>query len=286
MSWGKRRSGARARYRGAAFPDHSRFAALAGGTWVDGSGISGIRIISDAGEVMGKRYFDGEIIEGMGFSPDGRVLSVSLLAPRTGSGSGSEGRQRTLLLGVAPHADFLVDLVELRSVERPVKTIRFFPDSRTIDIDGQLFSVGRVIADEPLAIESLKQVQFSDDSSRMNILSGEDRWSSVDTATGLETEGGATVAPAKPPPPEITAAKASAHRGQRCGECKVQRRQPAHHSRRRKRGRGTSHLDQGRRVRADRAAGGGRPWRRVEVSPRSLRAPVARMDARFLDCRR
>ena len=193
-------------YRGAAFPDHSRFAALAGGTWVDGSGISELRIISDAGEIMGRRYFDGEIIEGMGFSPDGRVLSVSLLAPRTGSGSGSEGRQRTLLLDVAPHGDNL-DLVELRSVEQPVKTIRFSPDSRTIDIDGQLFSVGRVIADEPLAVESLKQVQFSGDSSRMNILSGEDRWLSVDTATGLETEG-APVVPGKFPPPKIKTAKA------------------------------------------------------------------------------
>lgn len=236
--------------------------------------------MSNDGALLGKHSFDGETVEGLGLSPDGRMLFVSLLSPPTGGGRGGVGRRRTALLDVAPIGDARVELVELRVIERPVKTIQFSTDSRTVDIDGQLFTIGRVIADEPLPVKNPKEVRFTGDSSRLEILSGEDRWSSFDTATGLEAEGGAPVVPAKSPPPEINAAKLGD-----AIEVSVEGGS-AHHSRWSKRGRRTSHLDQRRWVRANRSVVGGRAWRRLASAALAVWASLAGMDDGFPDCDR
>jgi TIR domain len=64
-------------YRGAAFPDHSRYAAVAGGSWGEYGGLAEIRIVSDSGAVLGKHSVNDEIVGGLGLSPDGRLLFVS-----------------------------------------------------------------------------------------------------------------------------------------------------------------------------------------------------------------
>lgn len=198
-------------YRGAAFPDHSRFAAVAGGNWGEFGGVAEIRIISDGGGVLAKLTFDGEVVEGLGLSPDGRVLFVSLLSPSTGGGRGSEGRRCTVLLDLAPLDSSRFELVELRTIEGAAKAVRFSTDSRTVDIDGQLFSFGHMIADEPLPVQNPKEVKFTDDSSRMDILSSENKWKSFDTATGSEMQGSvdAKAPPGKSLAPEIKAAKSA-----------------------------------------------------------------------------
>ena len=198
-------------YRGAAFPEHSRFAAVGGGIWDESGGRAELRIVSDAGAVLAKHVFDGEMVEGLGLSPDGRLLFVSLLSPPTGSGRGDEGRHRTVLLDVVPLDSIRVELVELRVVEGPVKAIGFSADSRIVVIDGQSFTIGRVIADEPLPVKQPAALRFTDDSSRMDILSGETQWKSFDTATGAEMQStaAAQAPPGKPQPPEINAAKSS-----------------------------------------------------------------------------
>lgn len=195
--------------KGAAFSDNSRYAVFSGGSWTEGSGIAVVRMVSESGKVLAKRYFDGEIVKGLGLSPDGRLLFISLLSPPTGGGDGEKGRWRTVLMDVAPINASHVELVELRTIEGPVKAIRFSADARMADIDGQLFTIGRVIADEPLPVEAPKAVRFTADSSRMDILSGETRWKCFDTATGSEMQSTAAAeAPlGTPQAAEINAAK-------------------------------------------------------------------------------
>ena len=198
-------------YRGAAFPDHSRYAAVVGGSWGEYGGLAEIRIVSDDGAVMGKHSYDGEIVEGLGLSPDGRVLFVSLLSPPTGGGRGEKGKRCTVLLDVAPLDSNRFELVELRTIGGSGKAIRFSADSRIVDLDGQSFAIGRVIADEPLPVAHPAAVRFTDDSSRMDILLGETQWKSFSTATGSEVQGSAAakVPPDRPLPSEFKAAKSA-----------------------------------------------------------------------------
>ncbi len=159
--------------------------------------------------MLGKRAFDGEIITGLGLSPDGQLLFVTLLSPPAGAGVGDEGTRRTVLMEVAKNPTIGVDLVELRAIEGAVKTMRFSVDSRTIDMDGRLFAVGPIVADEPFPVLTPKDVRFSDDSSRMNVLSQDGHWKLFDAASLAETasDAAATAPPVEAPTGEIKAEK-------------------------------------------------------------------------------
>ena len=195
-------------YGAAAFPDNSRYAAVTGAIWGDFGGTAEIRIVSDFGGVLGKHTFNEEMVEQLGLSPDGRLLFVSLLSPPVGGGRGDAGTRRTVLMSVSPIDTARVELVELRSIERAVKSVRFSADSRTVDVDGRMFSVGPTVADESLPVLTPKEVRFSSDSSRMDVLSGDNQWKSFDAVRGSETNGDAANAvPHRAPPAEIKAAK-------------------------------------------------------------------------------
>jgi hypothetical protein len=173
------------------FAKSSHYAVVVGGYWTEFGGHNEIKVIDEDGTVLARRTFGGDKIQSLALSPDGRLLFVDLVSPRTGGGI-EGGRWQRILFDVGPNGHQL-DLVELRVFEGQLGRILFSPDSRFVQIDGDLFQVGSVAADERLPAIDLREVRFSTDSMQMHVLTHNGNWIVYDTATNRKADVGASV---------------------------------------------------------------------------------------------
>jgi TIR domain/SPOR domain len=157
-------------YTAAAFSEHSRYAAAAGGIWGEFGGRAEVKIVDSAGSLLAKRVFDGERIEGVTLAPNGRLLFVSLFSPTAGGGGTMHAKARTVLLDVAP-VGWRVELAELRVLPLAVKSIRFSADSRHAVLDGRPYAVGPVLENEPFPRMVEGRPYFSADGTRIIVQS-------------------------------------------------------------------------------------------------------------------